>query len=125
VVADKVSGCGDGAGDLRALTDIAADEEEGGAYVAVGEDVEKALGNDVIRAVVVGEGDFVWVAAGYENLAEELGLRRERGVGEATGEEAYRGESCGRRRDGGSVHYLSSSLVCCQGARVTAWRKTS
>ena len=60
VVADEVSGCGDGAGDLRALTDVAADEEEGGAYVVAGEDFEKALGDDVVGAVIVGEGDFVW-----------------------------------------------------------------
>ena len=62
VVADEVSGCGDGADDLRALTDVIADEEEGGANVVVGEDVEKALGDDIVGAVVVGEGDFVGVA---------------------------------------------------------------
>ena len=117
VVADEVSGCGDGADDLRALTDVAADEEEGGADVVAGEDVEKALGDDVVGAVVVGEGDFVGIAAGDEDFAEDLGLRGESGVGAATGEEAGSGESCGRRRDGGGVHYLDSSLVCCHGAR--------
>jgi len=83
VVADEVSGCGDGAGDLRALTDVVADEEEGGANVVEREDFEKAFGDDVVGAVVVGEGDFVWVARGNEDLAEELGLRGERGVGES------------------------------------------
>src|SRR5260370_26187219 len=60
VVANEVAGRGDGAYDLRALADVAADEEEGGADVVQGEDVQKALGDDVVGAVVVGEGDFVW-----------------------------------------------------------------
>ena len=36
VVADEMSGRGDGAGDLRALTNVAADEEEAGADVEAG-----------------------------------------------------------------------------------------
>ena len=65
------------------LTDVAADEEEGGADVVAGEDFEKALGDDVVGAVVVGECDFVGVAAGDKDVAEELGLRGESGVGAA------------------------------------------
>ncbi len=72
VVADEVSGRGDGADDLRALTDVVADEEEGSAVAVAGEEVEKTLGDDVVGAVVEGEGDFVWVARGDEEFAEDL-----------------------------------------------------
>ncbi len=48
-------------GRLGALADVAADEEESGAGVVAGEDVEEALSGDVVGAVVVGEGDLVWV----------------------------------------------------------------
>ena len=106
VIADEVAGGGDSAGDLRALTDVAPDKKKGGADVVDGEDVEKALGDDVIGAVVVGERDFVWIAAGYKYFPEELGFRRECGVGAATGEEACCRECCGGRRDVGSVHFL-------------------
>jgi hypothetical protein len=75
VVADEVAGCGDSADDLRALADVVADEEKSGADVVAGEDFEKALGDDVIGAVVVGEGDLVGVARRYEDFAEELRLR--------------------------------------------------
>ena len=112
VVADEVSGRGDSADDLRALPDEISDEEEGSADVVVREDFEKALGDDVVRAVVVGESDFVWIAAGDKDFAEDLRLRGEGGVGAATGEEARRGESYGRRRHGGNVHCVRSSLVC-------------
>ena len=64
----------------------------------LGEDVKKALGDDVVGAVVVGEGDLVWFAGGDENFAEDLRLRRQCGVG-AKRDEACSGESCGRRRD--------------------------
>lgn len=52
----------------------------------VGENVEKALGNDVVGAIVVGECDFVRVSAGYQDFAEDLRLRGQSGVGAATGE---------------------------------------
>ena len=80
--------------------------------VVPGENVEKALGDDVVGPVVVGEGDFVWVAGGDEDFAEDLGLRGKSGVGAATGE-ARSGESCGCCRNGGSVHCVNLSLVCC------------
>ena len=60
MVADEVSGCGDGADDLRTLTSIVADEEESGADGVTGEDVEKALGDDSlgpssnVRAISLG-----------------------------------------------------------------------
>ncbi len=76
VVADQVSGGGDGAGDLRALANVAPNEEEAGADIVVGEDLKQALSDNVVRAIVEGEGDFAWIVAGYECLAEELGFRR-------------------------------------------------
>lgn len=85
VVADEMTGGCDGASDLWALTDVVADEEECGAGVVLGEYVEEAFGGEVVGAVVVGEGDLVWVRSGDEELAEELGLRGERGVGDGAG----------------------------------------
>ena len=61
VVADEVSGGGDGSGDGGTLADEAADHEEGGADVVAGEDFEEALGGEVVGAVVVGEGDLFGV----------------------------------------------------------------
>ena len=75
VIADEMSGCSDGAGNLWTLANVAADEEEAGADVVLGEHVEKELSDDIVRAIVEREGDFVWIASGYERLAEELGLR--------------------------------------------------
>ena len=81
VVADEVSGGGDGADERGALADEAADEEEGGVDLVAGEDFEQPLGGGVVGAVVVGEGDFVGIGACDEHPAEELGLRPEGGVG--------------------------------------------
>ena len=75
VVADEMPGRGDGTGDLRALANISADEEEAGADIELGEHVEKALSDHVIGAVVECESDFVWVVAGYQGFAEQLGFR--------------------------------------------------
>ena len=85
MVADEVAGGGDGSGDGWALADEAADHEEGGADVVLGEDFEQALGGDVVGAVVIGEGDLVGIVAGDEDSSEELGLGGEGRVG------------CGRR----------------------------
>ena len=59
VVADEVAGGVDAADDLGTLADEAADHEEGGAGVVLGEEIEECVGGDVVRTVVVGEGDFV------------------------------------------------------------------
>src|SRR5213075_672221 len=56
VVADEMPGCGDSTGDLRALANVAADEEEAGVDIVAGEDLEKALRDDIVGAVVEGEG---------------------------------------------------------------------
>ena len=85
VVADEMSGDGYGAGELGALTDEAADHEEGGAYVVAGKDFEEALGGGGVGAVVVGEGDLLWAGRGDEGGAEELRAGREGGVGEGSG----------------------------------------
>jgi len=100
VVADEVSGGCDGASDGGTLLDVAADEEERGAGVVAGEDFEETFGGDVVGTVVVGEGDFVWVLAGYEDFAEYLGLGGECGVGEC---------ACG----GGGEKCCDSELVRC------------
>ena len=75
MVANEVARGGDGADNLRALANESADEEEGGADVVLRQDVKQTLGDDVVGSVVVGEGDFVGVAGGDEDLAEDLGLR--------------------------------------------------
>ena len=108
VVADEVAGGGYGAGDLWTLEDVAADHEEGGAGVVAGEDFEEALGGDVIGAVVVGEGDLAGFLRGYEDLAEELRLRGEGGVGAGSGGGCGGEERCGG--DGGSVRHDSPPL---------------
>ena len=58
------------------LANVAADEEEAGANIVAGEDLEKALRDDIVGAVIEGEGDFVWIIAGNEGLAKQLGFRR-------------------------------------------------
>ena len=95
VVADEMAGGCDGASDVRTLTDVVADEEKGGADVVLGEDVEETFGGKVVGAVVVGEGDLVRVRSGDEELAEELGLRGESGVGDGAGSYGRGGEESG------------------------------
>ena len=104
VVADEMPGCGDGADDVRTLTDEVADEEESGMDVVRGEKVEEPFGDDIVGAVVVGQCDLIWIAGSDEDFAEDLGLGGESGVSAAASEESCSGESCGRRRNGGSVH---------------------
>jgi hypothetical protein len=109
VVADEVAGGGYGSGDVGTLKDVAADHEEGGAGVVAGEKLEEALGGVVVGAVVVGEGYFVGVGRGYEDLAEELGLSGEGGVDAGPCSGCGGEEGC--RGDGGSVwHGDPSSL---------------
>ena len=72
VVADEVSGGGDGADDLGALADEAADEEKAGSDLVAGEDFEEAMGGFVVGAVIVGEGDLVRTAWCDEDLPKEL-----------------------------------------------------
>ena len=103
VVADEMSRGRDGAGDLRALTDVVADEKETGADVEAGQDIKESFGDDIVGTVVVSEGDLVWVWRGDKNFAEDLRLCRQCGVS------AERRKACGsdsRRRDCGSVHCL-------------------
>lgn len=95
VVADEMASGGDGAGEVGTLADEVPDEEEGGADLMAGEDFEKALGGGGVGAVVIGEGDLVGIRPGYDDLAEDLGLRPESGVGSSPSEKAR------RRKDGG------------------------
>src|ERR1700722_5001545 len=105
MVADEVAGGGDGAGDLGALADVAADEEERRSDLVAGEDFEEALGGDVVGAIVVGEGDLVGVAARDEGGPEELGLWGEGGGGPG----ASGGGGCGE--DGGDCLGLRHLLL--------------
>jgi hypothetical protein len=83
VVANQMTSRVDTADDLGTLAHEAADHEEGGAGVVLGEEVEEGVGGDVVGAVVVGEGCFVGVGAGDDGVAEELGAGAEGGVGES------------------------------------------
>src|ERR1700730_6100449 len=85
VVADEVSGGGYGAGDVRALTDEAADHEEGRADVVAAEECEESFGSDVVGAVVVGEGDLARALRGDQDFAEDLRAGPEGGVGARSG----------------------------------------
>jgi len=98
VIADEVSGGADAAGEVAAVADETSDEEEGGADVVAGEDVEQLFGAGVVGTVVVGEGVFDGVAAGEECSAEDLRGGPDGGVVVASNGEAG-GSSCGG--DGG------------------------
>ena len=84
VVADEVPGSVHSADDLGALVDEVADHEERGADVVAREDFEELHRGGVVGSVVIGEGDLVGIPASDESAAEELRLRRERGVSQGS-----------------------------------------
>jgi hypothetical protein len=96
-----VAAGGDSANQGGTLADVAADHEEGGTDFVAGEDFEKAFGDKVIGAVVVGKGDLFGSAGGDEDWPEDLGLGPEGGIGASAcgcgGKEGDRGDGGGMR----------------------------
>ena len=72
VIADEVSSGVDAAGEVPALANEASDEEECGADVVKGEEIEKLLGAGVVGTIVVGESVFVRVVSSEDGPAEDL-----------------------------------------------------
>ena len=95
MVPDKVTGGEDLASELGAVANEVADEEECGADVVLGEQIEKLRRVRVVGAVVEGEGKLSGVGAGDEGCAEDLGFGRDRSVGTSSGSEAGGGDGCG------------------------------
>jgi hypothetical protein len=95
VVADEMAGGVDAANDILPLAHESANHEERSVSVVVSKEVKERVGGDVVRAIVVGERDLVWIIARDNRVAEELGSRAERSVGQCAG--------CGCGYDGGSA----------------------
>ena len=96
VISDLVTFLGDAAGECRVFSDVIADEEEGGARVVAGEQVEQGGRVAGAWAVIVGEDDGgvrgIEVGAVDPGAAEEPGFRphtaADKTVGAAKGDEA-------------------------------------
>ena len=114
VVADGVAGGGDGARDLGALLDKAADHEKRRVNIMARQHVEQVKGVRIVGAVVEGQGQPAGRAAlSDEGAAVEL---RPRGHGVVAGGDGRRraGEEGTRscRRDCKSVRQFVSGSVC-------------
>jgi hypothetical protein len=72
VVSDGMSGSGDLAGESQLLADKMPNEEEGGADVRCGENVQKLGRGRGVRAIVVGKGELIRLWWSNEDLAEKL-----------------------------------------------------
>src|SRR5580692_5521227 len=93
VVADEVSGGLDAADESGLCIGVAANEEESGADVMLGENVEQPRSAGGVGTVVKGESEFTGAARGGQRESKELRARRHGGVGVAAGDEAETGES--------------------------------
>ena len=103
VIANAMSGGGNGSGQVGLAADIFTDEEEGGANIVTGQEIEKGWRGERVGAVIEGEGEFLWAARGYEDGAVELGGGVEGGVGGGS-----RGQGGGGKGRGGGfepVHW--------------------
>ena len=95
VVRDEMARGGDVAHELRLLADKVADEEECGANVVLCKELEELRCAGWVRAVVVGEGEFVRVRAAEDGAAEELRGWPEGRIRKAANGESGGGSYCG------------------------------
>lgn len=70
MVADEVAGGSDAAHQIRLGLSVTANEEEGGAHIVGGQDVEQARGPGGIGAIVKGEGQLAGATWCNERLAK-------------------------------------------------------
>jgi hypothetical protein len=96
VIADEVAGGVNATGDFWPLPDESAHHEERGSGVMAGEDIEELVSGGIVGTVVVGERDFVGIAARDDGSAEELRTWTEGCVRKGAGRGCYE-RGCGDR----------------------------
>src|ERR1035437_3426814 len=101
MVADEVTGGGNLADERGFGLGAAADQKEGGADIAAGENVEQTGRPDGVGAVVEGEGEFAGARRSDERGAEDLRSGPEGGVSEAA---RHQTETGGYAKTGGKLH---------------------
>src|SRR5262249_15716681 len=103
VIADGVSSRVDGAGDLRSLAHILADQEESRFRVVLGQKVEQTLGVGIVGAVVEGERHVTGIAAVRHRSAVELRRGRHGSVTGISGS----GRRGSGRNESGKDHWVT------------------